>query len=296
MIQIDGLSKTFRNVRVIDNLSLRVEAGERIALIGANGAGKTTLIRCILGEYVSDGSLRVDGLDPRACRAEVLQRVGFVPQLPPPLKMTVSDLLEFAGGVSGADAGRIATVARDLGLDVCEVSRRPFVKLSGGQKQKLLIAIALGREARLLILDEPAANLDPAARQAFFQILAQRRDDTMIVSSHRVDEVSTLVTRVLEMDRGRVTFDNRLDENGLNGLALHARVTMIRMEPAFVAVLEQWGFRREISSLVWSGGVPNPDRLRFLCLLSHYAGLLEAFSLSEAPLEEKIDAPIHLCF
>ena len=171
--------------------------------------------------------------------------VGFVPQLPPPLKMTVADLVAFASGVSGADAARIGMVAGELGLDLREVAGRPFVKLSGGQKQKLLIAIALGRQTQLLILDEPAANLDPAARQTFFQLLAARGDNTMIVSSHRVDEVSALVTRVIEMERGRIAFDNRLAEDGLAGVALRATVTMSRYEPAFVAALEQWGFSRE---------------------------------------------------
>jgi len=281
VIQLDGVSKSFRKTRVVDNLSLRVETGERIALIGANGAGKTTLIRCILGEYVSEGSVRVDGLDPRARRAEVLRRVGFVPQLPPPLKMTVADPVAFASGVSGADATRIGMVAGELGLDLREVAGRPFVKLSGGQKQKLLIAIALGRETQLLILDEPAANLDPAARQTFFQLLATRGDNTMIVSSHRVDEVSALVTRVIEMERGRIAFDNRLAEDGLAGAALRATVAMSRCEPAFVAALEQWGFSRDSAGLVWRGSVANPDRLRFLCLLSHYSGVIGAVSLAE---------------
>jgi ABC-2 type transport system ATP-binding protein len=295
VIQLDGLSKTFRKARVVDNLSLRVETGERIALIGANGAGKTTLIRCILGEYVSEGDVRVDGLDPRVRRAEVLRYVGFVPQLPPPLKMTVFDLIQFASGVSGADSSRVASVAGDLGLDIREVTGRPFIKLSGGQKQKLLIAIALGRDTRLLILDEPAANLDPAARQTFFQILAARRNDTMIVSSHRVDEVSALVTRVVEMERGRISFDNRLTDDGLNGAAMRARITMTRHEPAFAAALEQWGFARENSGLTWSGGVANPDRLRFLCLLSHYSGPIGAIALSEAPHAETDNDSAQVC-
>ena len=299
MIQLEKLSKTFRNARVLDDLSLRVETGERIALIGANGAGKTTLIRCILGEYVAEGLVRVEGLDPRARRADVLKRVGFVPQLPPPLKMTVADLIGFASGVSGADSARIGKVAGELGLDVGEVAGRPFNKLSGGQKQKLLIAVALGRETSLLILDEPAANLDPAARQSFFQMLAARAENTMIVSSHRVDEVSALVTRVIEMERGRVTFDNRLAEDGLNGPALRARVTVTKAEPAFVAAMEQWGFVRQTPCLVWTGLVTSPDRLRFLCLLSHYSGLIGAFTLAEATTEsletERHDASLHIC-
>ena len=145
------------------------------------------------------------------------------------------------------------------------------------------------------ILDEPAANLDPAARQTFFQLLAARGDNTMIVSSHRVDEVSALVTRVIEMERGRIGFDNRLAEDGLAGVALRATVTMSRYEPAFVAALEKWGFSRENPDLVWIGLVANPDRLRFLCLLSHYSGLIGAVSLAEASSAGKNDASIYAC-
>jgi ABC-2 type transport system ATP-binding protein len=286
VIEIEGLSKAFRKSKVIDQLSLEVGAGERVALIGANGAGKTTLIRCVLGEYVAEGKVRVFGLDPRACRSDVLRRIGFVPQLPPPLKMTVSDLVGFACGVSAAEAGRVGAVARELGLDLSEISGRPFVKLSGGQKQKLLIAIALGRDTNLLILDEPAANLDPVARQKFFRLLAERPNDTMIMSSHRVDEVAALVTRVIEMDRGVISFDQHLAEDRLNSAPMRVRVEMSLIEPAFAAALAQWGFSGDGGGRVWSGEVASPDRLRFLCLLSHYSGSIFSTSLDEAePVE-----------
>ena len=286
MIEIDGLSKAFRKSKVIDQLSLKVGAGERVALIGANGAGKTTLIRCLLGEYVAEGEVRVFELDPRVYRSDVLRRIGFVPQLPPPLKMTVSDLVGFACGVSAAESGRVGAVARELGLDLCEISGRPFVKLSGGQKQKLLIAIALGRDTSLLILDEPAANLDPVARQKFFRLLAERPNDTMIMSSHRVDEVAALVTRVIEMDRGVISLDQRLAEDRLNSATMRVRVEMSVSEPAFASALAQWGFCGDGGGRVWSGEVAGPDRLRFLCLLSHYSGSIFSTSLDEAvPVE-----------
>lgn len=286
VIAIRGLTKIFRNTRIIENLDLNVAPGERIALVGANGAGKTTMIRCLLGEYVAQGELRVLGLDPRARRAEVLRQIGFVPQLPPPLRMTVADLVGYAAGVSGAQAPRIGAVAAELGLDLAEVAARPFIKLSGGQKQKLLIAIALGRDAKLLILDEPAANLDPAARGKFFQLLAQRPQGAMILSSHRVDEVAALVTRVIEMDRGAVVFDQRLAEDRLNGAILRAEIAMTRDEPAFAAAMAQWNFTRDAGRALWRGEIANPDRLRFLCLLAHYAGAIGAAHFHEAdPLE-----------
>ena len=87
--------------------------------------------------------------------------------------MPVRQLVRFAASLCNADPRRMESVAGQLGLDVDNFRRQPFVKLSGGQKQKLLIAIALGRDSELLVLDEPAANLDPEARHSFFQLLAE---------------------------------------------------------------------------------------------------------------------------
>ncbi len=294
MICLEGLVKSFQKIRVLDSLDLTIEAGERIALVGSNGAGKTTLIRCLLGEYTHDGRVFVDGLAPRRDRAEVLKRVGFVPQLPPPLKMPVEDLIAFAAGVSGADGARIVRVAGELGLDAQEVGKRPFMKLSGGQKQKLLIAIALGRDARLLILDEPAANLDPAARRALFDMLAQRTNDTMIVSSHRVDEVASLVTRVVEMERGRVVFDDRLVQ-GPAMAPLSAQLRIAKAEPEFMAAMEEWGLAAEGGGLVWRGVIAGPDRLRFMHFLSRYSGLLASAAFETRIAEGCHNETIDIC-
>lgn len=208
MIFIENLVKTFRRTRVLDGIGLSVEPGERAALIGSNGAGKTTLIRCLLGEYVCHGTVRVDGMDPRKHRAEVLGKIGFVPQLPPPLKMPVGQLIEFSASLCGVSPARMIGIAGELGLDVATVRFRQFLRLSGGMKQKLLIAIALGRDSRVLLMDEPAANLDPDARKIFFDLLAQRQENmTMLISCHRLSEMAGIVTRVVEMDMGRVTVD-----------------------------------------------------------------------------------------
>ncbi|HSG22345.1 MAG TPA: ATP-binding cassette domain-containing protein, partial [Azonexus sp.] len=87
MIQFNNVAKNFRRARVLDGITLNIGLGERVALIGSNGAGKTTLIRCLLGEYTFDGTVAINGLDPRSNRTTVLGNIGFVPQLPPPLKM-----------------------------------------------------------------------------------------------------------------------------------------------------------------------------------------------------------------
>ena len=96
MIKFTNVVKDFRRARVLDGINLDIGIGERVALIGSNGAGKTTLIRCLLGEYTYGGEVAINGLDPRSNRTQVLGNIGFVPQLPPPLKMPVGQLNDSA--------------------------------------------------------------------------------------------------------------------------------------------------------------------------------------------------------
>jgi ABC-2 type transport system ATP-binding protein len=282
MIIFEKVIKRFRRQAVLRGIDLEIERGHRVALIGSNGAGKTTLIRCLLGEYHCQGLVTLDGLNPREHREEVLAKIGFVPQLPPPLRMPVGQLLSFAAGVCGADPARMTEMAGHLGLDVARFRRHPFVKLSGGQKQKLLISIALGRDTEVLILDEPAANLDPQARRIFFDLLAQRQNSAaMIISSHRLDEVAALVNRVVELDQGQVVLDDRVAD--LVDLSSHlaCRLTLTRADEAFARAITPWGFTTLDAGLTWRGRVPGPDRLRFLGIISRYAALVAALALDE---------------
>jgi ABC-2 type transport system ATP-binding protein len=285
MIQLRQLAKTFRRVRVLDGIDLHMGLGERIALIGSNGAGTTTLIRCLLGEYTHAGTVAIDGLDPRRNRTTVLGKIGFVPQLPPPLKMPVGQLIDFAASRCGVGPQRIHAIARRLGLDVEAIATRQFVRLSGGMKQKLLIAIALGREARVLVMDEPAANLDPDARKIFFDLLAERLENTtMLISSHRLDEVSALVNRVIEMDMGKIVLDDKVADDISLTARLTCRIVLKRCEPAFAKALAGWNFTSHDDDRVWQGEIAGPDRLRFLGIVSRYTALVVDLALVDLAL------------
>lgn len=283
MIQFKNIGKTFRRAQVLNGIDLDIQLGERIALIGSNGAGKTTLIRCLLGEYDHQGEISIDGLDPRKHRTEVLGKIGFVPQLPPPLKMPVGQLIDFSAALCKTDPQRIHAIGKRLGLDVDGILSRQFVRLSGGMKQKLLIAIALGRDAKLLIMDEPAANLDPEARKIFFDLLAERLNNaTMIISSHRLDEVSSLVNRVIEMDMGKIVIDDRVADDATLTDRLSCRIVLKRPEPAFAKALDGWSLTPDAAQTTWTGDIAGPDRLRFLGIVSRYTALIADLSLSEA--------------
>ncbi len=288
MIRFENTRKSFRRVHVLDGIKLEINRGDRVALVGSNGAGKTTMIRCLLGEYRHEGEVTVNGKTPRAHRQDVLGGMGFVPQLPPPLKMPVGQLIRFAAKVYGSDPQRMIDVSEQLGLSIAEIKRRTFSKLSGGEKQKLLIGIALGRDSEILIMDEPAANLDPNARHAFFEMLAEReKTTTMIISSHRLDEVAGLVNRVVELDRGIIVLDDHVDDTVDIASVLDCRITLTRSDPAFAKTITTWGFREDKESGHWIGKVAGPDRLRFLGVISRYAGLLWGIEMKESKDEDR---------
>ncbi|MCP4935165.1 MAG: ABC transporter ATP-binding protein [bacterium] len=279
MIRLSNISKTFRAHTVLDNLSLDIASDDRVALIGSNGAGKTTLIRCLMGQYVHEGLAEIDGISPRHERTKVLSDIGFVPQLPPPLKMPVFELIHFSAGVCNASPDHMIELTERMGLDYSEVKTKPFNRLSGGQKQKILVAIALGRETKLLILDEPTANLDPTARQILFELLSERIDRPILISSHRLEEVSSLVNRVIEMDRGRIVLDDRVSDM-VDGAALQkSTLVLTRPNDAFAKAIGEWNFTSDATELQWKGEVAAPDRLRFLGTLSRYAGVLASVQI-----------------
>ncbi len=211
LISVDQLTKSFKKTNVIENLTSDFKAGERIALVGQNGAGKTTLIRCILGLYKYEGNIEVLGMNPRKERELILQNIGFVPQIPPPIKMTVGEMLDFFGKLTNTDQQEFIEISENLGLDVQTNLNKSFMKLSGGMKQKLLVSFALGRKPKILLMDEPAANLDPKARSILFDYLHKfDKNSLMIISSHRIDEVQNLVNRLVEMDMGKIVINKEV--------------------------------------------------------------------------------------
>ncbi len=282
MIDIQNLTKQFGKYTVLDGISVKINKGDRIALIGQNGAGKTTLIRIILGQYLSEGSLTVFGKDPRRHRVEILDRIGFVPQLPPPIQMSVGELVKFAASISQkCSLDGIYEKAADLGLNIEQHVKKPFQKLSGGMKQKLLIALALARQPDILIMDEPAANLDPAGRQAFFlQLIRAMEDTTMLLSSHRVDEVINLINRIIEIDYGKITQDELIDRAELADKILDCRVTFTAPNDAATRILEDWNFTAINGGLEYQGNFIGAERLRFLTTISHFANHIQKLSIN----------------
>ena len=212
MIKVTDLSKKFGSHLSLDNVNIEFKLNDSVALMGANGAGKTTLIRSILGYYhPNKGGVLVNGLDPIKERVEVLKHVSFVPQLPPPIKLSVSELLSYVCKSSGVELKRIYHYANEMKFDIKTNLGKSFFKLSGGMKQKLLIAISFAKESQIVIYDEPTANLDPKAREDFYTLIQESKNEKLaLFVTHRVEEVEAIVNRQVYMDLGKVVSDERI--------------------------------------------------------------------------------------
>jgi len=211
MIKVSHLTKKFGSHISLDNVSCEFNKGESIALMGANGAGKTTLIRSIMGYYHPDsGEVLIDGKNPIKDRVEVLGQISFVPQLPPPIKLSIEELMQYIATSADVDKELIKHYANEMKLDISANMSKSFFKLSGGMKQKLLIAISLAKKSDIIIYDEPTANLDPKARDDFYTLLqANESQKVLLFVTHRLEEVKDLINRQIYMDLGKVVSDEK---------------------------------------------------------------------------------------
>jgi len=212
MIEIDNLTKKFGKTVSLDAVSTTFSKGDAIALMGANGAGKTTLIRLIMGYYhPTSGQVRINGLDPIKKRVDILHSVSFVPQLPPPIKLSLSELISYICKSSDVNKELIYHYASQMKLDIKPNLNKSFFKLSGGMKQKFLIAVSLAKESEIMIYDEPTANLDPKARDDFYRLIKEKEENKLsLFVTHRLEEVDGIVNREIYMDLGKITSDETI--------------------------------------------------------------------------------------
>ncbi|GEM_PF-56048 len=284
MLRIKDLKKNFRKTHVLKGIQLEINPSERIALVGQNGCGKTTLIRCILGLYQFEGNIEICGDDVLNNRENALKHVAFVPQTPPALKNSVKEIISLAVELTGLSEKKVENLAAELGLNLSKIMDTPFKGLSGGMKQKLLIACALAREPKILIMDEPSANLDPQARAVFFRLLSELpAETTMLLTSHRVDELSGIVSRVIEIDEGVISMDDIVEARGNDYLTSEkeCELHLVRIPSSVKEALVKWGFKSiDPHELIWKGIVSSADSFRFHATLTRWSGIISGVQLS----------------
>ncbi|HEY7423766.1 MAG TPA: ATP-binding cassette domain-containing protein [Gemmataceae bacterium] len=217
MIHVENLCKYFGPVLAVNNVSFQVEKNEIVGLLGNNGAGKTTIMR-ILTTYLpaTQGVARVAGFDVMTQSMEVRQRVGYLPEsIPLYTEMRVEEYLAYRAKLKGVDR-RQRPQRIGYCLERCkirDVERRLVGTLSKGYRQRVGLADAMINDPPILILDEPTDGLDPGQKAETLGMLRELgRDHTIMLSSHMLSEVETLVQRVIIIRRGHIGLAKKLSE------------------------------------------------------------------------------------
>jgi ABC-2 type transport system ATP-binding protein len=220
--ELDAVSKRFGNVMALDEFSLAVRPGELLALLGPNGAGKTTAISLLLGLQLPDrGSARLFGLPPQSIEARrgigvMLQEAALAPEL------RVYEQIDLVASYY-PDPLPVARVLELTGT--APLARRPYGKLSGGQKRQVQFAMALAGRPRLLFLDEPTVGLDMQSRETVWDMLRRLIADgcSIVLTTHYLEEAEALADRVAVIAKGKLVVEGTVDE--MRALVVRKRIT-----------------------------------------------------------------------
>lgn len=247
VVELDHVGVRFETLQAVRDVSFSLKPGNLLGLIGPNGAGKTTLLRAIAGIHAStEGVVRVLGEDIRTPERETLRHVGFTPDSPGVYeRLTVRDFLRFIG--LGYDLSvQEADERIDFWLDkvwLSEKANQKIKTLSRGMRQRVGLARTLITNPALILLDEPAAGLDPAGRVQFRELLCDLREQgkALIVSSHILADMEEYCTHIGIMSQGAMmrfaTVAQLADETAASGSCRYL-MTVARAVPRLLETLE----------------------------------------------------------
>ena len=215
VIEVKNVWKSFKTVKAVNGISLKIPKGQFVALLGPNGAGKTTLVEMIEGIQKPDsGEITIMGKQWKGNEDELhniiglsLQETRFID------KLRVSETLQLFAGFFNLGMERVNEIINIVGLE--EKRRSYVVNLSGGQRQRLAIGIALLNNPAILLLDEPTTGLDPNARREIWEILhdlKEKSQTSMILTTHYMEEAENLCDYIIIMDNGVILKEGTLQQ------------------------------------------------------------------------------------
>jgi ABC-2 type transport system ATP-binding protein len=271
VIETHGLSKAYKSIQALKSLDLQVHQNSIFGFLGPNGAGKTTTIKLLLGLIrPTAGSATVFGMDSVEQSVDIRARIGYLPQEPHFYEyMTARQTLRFTAKFffKGPEKAIEERVDEMLHLvDMADKADRPLKTLSGGERQRLGIAQAQVNYPDLLILDEPAASLDPIGRRDVLEVMSKlRKYTTVFYSTHILDDVQRVSDTVVILNRGTLVAQGPIEEllAGSEGV-----VYLIHLKGDTQAALDQVKSRPWVSGIktgehagetVWQVSVTDPQ-------------------------------------
>ncbi|MBL4679478.1 MAG: ABC transporter ATP-binding protein [Pseudomonadales bacterium] len=235
IVEVKGISKSYGDTYALDNVSFSIQRGSIVGLIGPNGAGKTTALKALLGLTDFNGELEVMGIDPRTGRHKMMENVCFIADVGVlPRWLKVKDAIDYLSAVH-------PRFDRDKAVGLLEQTNiqhnKKVKQLSKGMVTQLHLALVMAIDVDLLVLDEPTLGLDILYRKAFYDSLLNDyfdRETSIIISTHQVEEIESLLTHLLFIDQGRIVLDTAMDE-------LSENYREVLVEPSQVSEAEALG-------------------------------------------------------
>jgi len=291
VIRFTLATKRFGAHTALDKVSLAVEPGECLGLLGQNGAGKTTLLKLALGlSRPTEGTVQVLGIDPAESKARGLGRmIGFLPEsIAFHDAMTGRELLAFYARLKGEAVKANEPLLERVGLAAAAGER--VKTYSKGMRQRLGLAQALLGQPRLLLLDEPTSGLDPAFRLSFYGIIHEltMRGSTVVLASHALSELTTRTDRVAILNAGRLVAHGSLAELGRAarlGATIRLSVSAGRA-PALAAALNGHAALARVNERSVELSCPLDEKLALLRRIEGLAMPIEDIEVASPGLDE----------
>ncbi len=219
VLEVVNLSKkySYKGRYIINNLNFKVLKGQFHAFIGGNGAGKTTTMKSLVGAYTKfDGDVYLSGISNRLAASK--KKIGYIPEIARfPEGLSTFDYLFIMASLSGVDKETATKYINDklTEFNMIKLAKKSPNDFSSGQKKKILLIQALVHDPELLIMDEPAANLDPIARDEFFKLLKQlqHQGKAIFISSHILSELDKFADSATVLDGGKIVFTGEINKH-----------------------------------------------------------------------------------
>jgi ABC-2 type transport system ATP-binding protein len=231
IIHVHQLTKSYGDVRAVQGIDLEVQSGEIFAMLGPNGAGKSTTVEILEGLRPRDGGdVSVLGIDPSRNATQLKGRIGVVLQQTAfPNKIRVREVIELYGRLYDANPNTKELLAR---FALTEKANSFYADLSGGQKQKLALILAMINDPPIIFLDEPTTGVDAHSRRAIHDWLRQLRSEgrTVFLTTHYIHEAEQLADRIAIVAQGKVVREGTMEEIGI-GLAVDSEVRVVTRRP-----------------------------------------------------------------
>jgi len=246
MLEVQGLAKRYGDVLALEDLSVSVEQGQCLVLLGRNGAGKTTALRCMAGVLLpSAGMVKVDGIDAADDPAAVRARVGLMPEVPGLYeRMTVRAYLDHFGAIYDIEPGIRRSRIDEL-LEIFELTdagERWLGTFSKGMRQKVALIRATLHRPRLVLADEPTSALDPdSARRAWIYLKdLQREGSALVICTHSMEEAEHLAGDIGIMSAGRaLAIGNLVELRRRSGLKMRQEVRELpTLQDIYLAIVD----------------------------------------------------------